>query len=424
MSVSSLHCYIYNNNAENKRDTSLIALTPFFIVFLKILLHFCSHYLKLSFMINTEKIFNLLAGEIELFTGVPDSLLKDFCACITDCVPIERHIIAANEGSAVAIASGYYLATGKPALVYMQNSGIGNAVNPLLSLADPKVYRIPMLLVVGWRGEPGVKDEPQHIKQGEVTLNLFDTMQIPTTVIDEDETVAEEQFRQLLTQIKSTFSPHAAIIRKDLFSSYKLKNKPANNFTLSREEALQTVIDSLREDDIVISTTGKLSRELFEYRVLKGEGHEKDFLTVGSMGHSISIALGVALSKPDRLVYCLDGDGAVIMHMGAMTNIGALGLKNIRHIIFNNGSHESVGGQPTVAFNINIPQIAIGCGYEQVYSFSNIEISKLKQALKAFRDEEGPSLLEIKINTASRDDLGRPTRTTHENKEDFMKFLK
>jgi len=377
--------------------------------------------LKLQTMINTEKIYNLLSGEIELFTGVPDSLLKDLCACITDQAPAGRHIIAANEGAAVAIASGYYLASGKPALVYMQNSGIGNAVNPLLSLADPKVYRIPMLLVVGWRGEPGVKDEPQHAKQGEVTLALFDAMKIPYIVIDEDETTAEKQFTQLLAQAVLTSSPQAAIIRKNLFSPYKLKNKPVNNFTMSREEALQTVVNSLEKNDIVISTTGKLSRELFEYREMKGEGHEKDFLTVGSMGHSMSIALGVALSKPDRLVYCLDGDGAMMMHLGAMTNIGASGLKNIRHIVFNNGAHESVGKQPTVAFQMNIPQIALGCRYKDAYSVT--EITELKQVLKTFRDKEGPVLLEIKVNLASREDLGRPTRTTHENKEDFMKYL-
>jgi phosphonopyruvate decarboxylase len=373
-------------------------------------------------MINTEKIFNLLAGEIDLFTGVPDSLLKDLCACITDHTASGRHIIAANEGAAVAIAAGHYLAAGKPALVYMQNSGIGNAVNPLLSLADEKVYRIPMLLVVGWRGEPGVKDEPQHIKQGEVTLSLFEAMQIPYMVIDEDGTIAEKQFIQLLAQANSTSSPQAAIIRKDLFSPYKLKNKPLNNFTMSREEALQTVVNLLEKDDIVISTTGKLSRELFEYREIKGEGHEKDFLTVGSMGHSMSIALGVALSKPGRLVYCLDGDGAVIMHLGAMTNIGASELKNIRHIVFNNGAHESVGAQSTVAFNIDVQQIAMGCGYKKAKSVA--DTLELKQVLKTFRDEEGPVLLEIKINIASRNDLGRPTRTTHENKEDFMNHLK
>jgi phosphonopyruvate decarboxylase len=306
-------------------------------------------------------------------------------------------------------------------MVYMQNSGTGNAVNPLLSLADPKVYSIPMLLVVGWRGEPGFKDEPQHVKQGEVTLSLFDAMQIPYTVISDDDATAESQFMQLIEQAKSTSAPCAAIIRKGLFSAYKLKNKPANDYPMSREEALQTVIDSLKKDDVVVSTTGKLSRELFEYREKKGEGHDRDFLTVGSMGHSMSIATGVALSKPDRRVYCLDGDGAFIMQMGALTSIGALGLTNFRHIVFNNGAHESVGAQPTVAFRIDIPQIALSCGYEEAYSVDNI--ADLKQVLECFRDEQGPALLEIKVNLASRDDLGRPTRTTHENKEDFMKGL-
>ena len=372
-------------------------------------------------MIDTEKIYHLLSGEIDLFTGVPDSLLKDLCAYITDHAPAGRHIIAANEGAAVAIAAGHYLATGKPALVYMQNSGMGNAVNPLLSLADPKVYSIPMLLVVGWRGEPCVKDEPQHVKQGEVTLSLLDAMQIPYIVIDEEETIAEKQFTQLLAQAKSTSSPQVAIIRKNLFSPYQLKNKPVNKYEMSREEALQTVVDSLEKGDIVVSTTGKLSRELFEDREKKGKGHEKDFLTVGSMGHSMSIALGIALNKPDRLVYCLDGDGAVIMHLGAMTNIGVSKLKNIRHIVFNNGAHESVGKQPTAGFRSDIRQIALSCGYKDAFCIYNI--ADLQQAMRVFKDIEGPSLLEIRINLESRDDLGRPTRTTHENKKDFMKFL-
>ena len=384
-------------------------------------MYFCGH-LFYQKMIRTEKIFSLLSDETGLFTGVPDSLLKEFCAYITDHAPSGRHIIAANEGAAVAIAAGHYLATGKPALVYMQNSGIGNAVNPLLSLADPKVYRIPMLLVVGWRGEPGIKDEPQHIRQGEVTLSLFEAMQIPYLVIDEDETIAGKQFIQLLTQAKTTSSPQVAIIRKNLFSPYQLKNKPVSKYSMSREEALQTVVDSLEKTDIIISTTGKLSRELFEYRRMKGDSHEKDFLTVGSMGHGMSIALGVALNQPDRIVYCLDGDGAVLMHMGAMTNIGASGLKNIRHIIFNNGAHESVGKQSTVAFKIDLGQIAKACGYQYAYNIS--DIADLKKVMTFFRDETGPVLLEIKVNLNSRNDLGRPSRTTHENKEDFMNFLK
>jgi phosphonopyruvate decarboxylase len=247
-------------------------------------------------------------------------------------------------------------------------------------------------------------------------------MKIPYEVIDEEETIAEQQFTQLLAQATSTSSPQVAIIRKNLFSPYKLKNKPVNEYKMSREEALQAVVDSLQKDDIVISTTGKLSRELFEYRELKGEGHEKDFLTVGSMGHSMSIALGVALNKPDRIVYCLDGDGAAIMHLGAMTNIGVSGLRNIRHIVFNNGAHESVGKQPTVAYRIDLVQIALACGYKNAYRIDNN--ADLKEAMRFFRDEEGPVLLEIRVNLASRDDLGRPTRTTHENKEDFMRYMK
>jgi phosphonopyruvate decarboxylase len=373
-------------------------------------------------MINTRNIYDLLTDNgLDLFTGVPDSLLKDICACISDNTPANKHIIATNEGAAVAIAAGHYLATKKPSLVYMQNSGTGNAVNPLLSLADEKVYQIPMLLMVGWRGEPGTKDEPQHIKQGEVTLALFDAIKIPYTIIDSDENTAKKQFLQLIIDIKTKETPYAAIIRKNTFSPYKLKNKPKNDFEMSREEALQTVINSLTPQDLVISTTGKLSRELFEYREQKKEGHDKDFLTVGSMGHSSSIALGVALSAPDRLVYCLDGDGAMLMHMGAMATIGASGIENFRHIVFNNGVHESVGAQPTVAFKINLPEIANGCGYRTAQTVTSVV--ELKERLKDFRAEKGPSFLEIKVNTITRENLGRPTRTTHENKHDFMKNL-
>jgi phosphonopyruvate decarboxylase len=374
-------------------------------------------------MINTSKIYNLLRGSgINLFTGVPDSLLKDICAYISDNTPNDKHIIAANEGVAVAIAAGHYLATKNTAMVYMQNSGIGNATNPLLSLADEKVYQIPMFLMIGWRGEPGTKDEPQHVKQGEVTLDLLDAMKISYKVIDDDETVAMKQFQQLISDIQATECPHAAIIRKNTFLPYKLKNKLENHFEMSREEALQIVIDSLEIQDIVISTTGKLSRELFEYREQKGAGHKKDFLTVGSMGHSSSIALGVALNIPNRLVYCLDGDGAFIMHTGAITNIGALKPSNYKHIIFNNGAHESVGSQPTVAFQMNFPQMALSCGYQTAQTVSTVET--LKNILNDFRTEQGPSFLEIKINTNSRENLGRPSRTTHENKNDFMANLK
>jgi phosphonopyruvate decarboxylase len=373
-------------------------------------------------MIRVATIYNILTKNgTDFFTGVPDSLLKDFCAYIQDNTPKEKNIIASNEGAAIAIATGHYLATESTPLVYMQNSGIGNAVNPLLSLADEKVYKIPMLLVIGWRGEPNTKDEPQHKKQGEVMLDMLSAMKIPYSIIETDEQIATKQFEELLSNIKVNGYPHAAVIRKDTFSAYTLKSKIENNFEMSREYALQTVINSLKEKDVTISTTGKLSRELFEYREKTNAGHSNDFLTVGSMGHSSSIALGVALNKPDRNVYCLDGDGALIMHTGAMATTGALKPKNYKHIVFNNGSHESVGGQPTVAFGMDLPQTALSCGYKTALSVSTQK--DLESVLLEFGNMPSPAFLEIKVNTKSRADLGRPTTTTYENKEQFISNL-
>lgn len=373
-------------------------------------------------MLEVEKIYKCLTvNGVDFFAGVPDSLLKNFCAYITDNVSPQNHIIAANEGAAVGLAAGHYLATQRFPVVYMQNSGLGNTVNPLLSLADEKVYSIPMLLFIGWRGEPGVKDEPQHRKQGEVTLDLLDAMQIPYTVLSTDEKEAVSQINEICGIMIQNCKPAAVVIRKDTFAKYKLKNVSSNDYTMSREEAMKIVVDSLSDSDVVVSTTGKLSRELFEYREFKKQGHGMDFLTVGSMGHSSSIALGIALEKPQRNVYCFDGDGAFIMHIGAITNIGKLAPKNFRHIIFNNGSHESVGGQPTLAFSINIPDIAKACGYNDSFSVESKE--QLLKVLDIFENIQGPVLLEIKVKVSSRDDLGRPTTTPIENKNNFMSFL-
>lgn len=373
-------------------------------------------------MVSVDKVYNtFLSNGVNFFTGVPDSLLKNICAYITDHASREKHIIAANEGAAVGIAAGHYMASGRIPLVYMQNSGLGNTVNPLLSLADEKVYSLPLLLMIGWRGEPGVKDEPQHKKQGEVTLSLLDSMQIPYVILDTDEDKALEQLCDIIKSACEKSIPHAIVIRKDTFSKYKLRNEQANDCSLSRENALKQVVDQLNETDIVVSTTGKLSRELFEYRETKCQSHGHDFLTVGSMGHSSSIALGIALEKPERKVFCLDGDGAFIMHMGAVSNIGNLSPKNYFHILFNNGAHESVGGQPTLGFQIDIPAIAKACGYR--YSISVTSKEEIEKALAELQFMEGPVLLELKVKVASRNDLGRPTTTPIENKEHFMKFL-
>ncbi len=373
-------------------------------------------------MVSPELFIETLrANGVNFFAGVPDSLLKNVCAYITDNVPSDCNLITANEGSAVGVAAGHYLATGNLPLVYMQNSGIGNAVNPLLSLADEKVYSIPMLVMIGWRGEPGVHDEPQHVKQGAVTLSLLDAMEIPYIILPDDDTAASTAVGMLVTDCKKTQKPHAIIIRKGTFGLYKLKTKVPNENPVSREDAMKLVVDSLPADSIIVSTTGKLSRELYEYRDVLKQSHESDFLTVGSMGHSSSIALGIALAKPERKVFCFDGDGAFIMHMGAISNIGHLAPRNFIHIVFNNGAHESVGGQPTLGYGIDIPEIARSCGYKNIISVAGSD--EISKSLTNAFNSDGPTLIEIKVGINSREDLGRPKTSPIENKEAFMKFI-
>lgn len=374
-------------------------------------------------MVSPELFIKTLqANGVNFFAGVPDSLLKNVCAYITDNVSLDRNIITANEGSAVGVAAGHYLATGEVPLVYMQNSGIGNAVNPLLSLADEKVYSIPMIVMIGWRGEPGVHDEPQHVKQGAVTLSLLDGMEIPWLVLPDDYREATSALVLIISSCRKTSKPHAIVIKKGTFGPYKLQTKVPNDNPVCREEAMKCVVDSIPSDSIIVSTTGKLSRELYEYRDSKGQSHESDFLTVGSMGHSSSIALGIALAKPDRKVFCFDGDGAFLMHMGAISNIGNLAPKNYVHVLFNNGAHESVGGQPTLGFNIDVPEIAMACGYRNAITVTAFE--GIRSAIEEALNNEGPSLIEIRVGINSRDNLGRPKTTPIENKVAFMEFLK
>jgi len=373
-------------------------------------------------MISPKNFYNhLTKKDVEFFTGIPDSLLKDICAYITDNTSNEKHIIAANEGNAIAIASGYHMATNKVPMVYMQNSGIGNTVNPLISLADSAVYQIPILLMIGLRGEPGKKDEPQHVKQGLVTADLLDAMQIPYLIIDQDEEKALEQLDKALATIKETNSSFAIIIKKGTFEKYSIKNKVESNYTLYREEVIKTILNKLEGKELIVSTTGKTSRELFEARVALKQLHNSDFLTVGSMGHASQIALGIAISKPKRKIICIDGDGAVLMHMGGMAIIGAQSPKNFLHIVINNGSHESVGGQPTIAFKIDIPAIAKANGYKYAVQVSTSD--ELENALDKVRENDYPALIEVMVKIGSRDDLGRPTIKPVDNKKDFMKNL-
>lgn len=372
-------------------------------------------------MIRPEYFIETLkANGIDCFAGVPDSLLKNICAYITDHCDAQHNIITANEGAAVGLAAGHYLATGKPACVYMQNSGEGNIINPLASLTDPEVYNIPVLLLIGWRGRPGVHDEPQHVKQGKVTTGLLNTMGVNFDVLSKDEDKAEKQIAKAVEALNRK-EVYALVIEKDTFDSYTLQNVEKNDFSMSREEAIQTVAAALGDKDAIVSTTGMISRELFEYRTQMNQGHERDFLTVGSMGHASQIALGIAMEKKDRRIWCFDGDGATIMHMGSMAIVASKAPKNYIHVVFNNGAHDSVGGQPTVGLSIDLPAIAQAVGYKQVYSCNSKEY--LEELLQKIQGQEGPILLQICVKKGNRKDLGRPTTTPIQNKEALMQFL-
>ena len=368
-------------------------------------------------------IEKLKENGIDCFAGVPDSLLKNICAYITDHSDARHNIITANEGAALGLAAGHYLATGKPACVYMQNSGEGNIINPLASLTDKEVYNIPVLLLIGWRGRPGLHDEPQHVKQGKITTGLLDVMGINYDILSKDEDEAGRQIEKAARALHNN-DVYALVIEKETFQEYKLQNVEVNDLTLSREEAIQTAASALGPKDIIVSTTGMISRELFEARTAWGQGHERDFLTVGSMGHASQIALGIAMEKPDRNVWCFDGDGATIMHMGSLAIVASKKPANYIHVVFNNGAHDSVGGQPTVGLKIDLPAVAKAVGYAAAFSVStkeelNSRLSMLNSQLKT-----GPVFLEIKVKKGNRKDLGRPTTTPIENKQALMQFLK
>lgn len=366
---------------------------------------------------KVENLIKLL--DVDFYTGVPDSQLKPLCDFLMDRFSLDplHHIIAANEGNAAALAAGYHLATGRVPVVYMQNSGLGNVVNPVASLLNSKVYGIPCLFIVGWRGEPGVHDEPQHIFQGEITLPLLETLDIPYCIIDK--TTTEEQIRTKYEEYRKLFcqgKQAAFVVCKDGLE-YTGKTVYWNAYTMTREESIGHILSAVGED-LVVATTGKASREVFEYRVAQNQDHSRDFLTVGSMGHSSSIALGIALQRPGRRVWCLDGDGAVLMHLGAMALIGANKPANLIHVILNNEAHESVGGMPTVAGMIDLPAISRACGYPHAVSVKNL--NELDQVLAVTKQCRQLTLIEVKCALGARNNLGRPTTTVQENKVVFM----
>lgn len=370
---------------------------------------------------KAEEFVHVLQSEF--YTGVPDSLLQPLCNYLMKHYGVDKkhHVIGANEGNCVAMAAGYHLATGKYPVVYMQNSGEGNAVNPIASLLNEKVYAIPAIFVVGWRGEPGKKDEPQHIFQGEITRSLLSLLSIESYVVGKETTVTE------LTRVRASFEEQlskgqsvAFVIQKGALTNDE-EMVYSNAYHMTREAVVRAVSEVAKEDPI-ISTTGKASRELFEAREARGEGHQYDFLTVGSMGHASSIACAIAAQKPETKIWCVDGDGALIMHMGAMAVVGRLQPDNLVHILINNEAHETVGGLPTAADAVSLSEIAKACGYQVIPKVE--EEAELLEALKKCRDSRKLTFLEVDCALGARADLGRPTASARENKEQFMQYLK
>ncbi|HEX9565840.1 MAG TPA: phosphonopyruvate decarboxylase [Gemmatimonadaceae bacterium] len=372
-------------------------------------------------MIEPRSFFEAVSrAGVAFFAGVPDSLLKEFCAFMSDVMPAERHVIACNEGNALAVAAGAQLATGSVPLVYLQNSGFGNLVNPLISLTDPEVYGLPIILLIGWRGEPGTKDEPQHMVQGRVQEGLLRTLGVPSVTMGPESNPAEVASWAVQTA-RARGGPVAILVRKGTFASYRAAVAAPKDPYPTREEIIEVVLERVDERDVVVATTGMTSREVFEVRERRGEGHGQDFLTVGSMGHASAIALGLAAHLPDRHVWCLDGDGAALMHLGAMTTLGTSGLVNVVHVLLNNGAHDSVGGQPTVGRLIDFQAIARASRYR--FTARAGTIAELRRALGEEALRWGPSMLEVWVRKGARSNLGRPTTAPMQNKAALQRLI-
>ena len=372
-------------------------------------------------MIDTLKFFNSLKkNKIDFFTGVPDSLLKEFCFCVTENTNKSEHIINANEGSSIGLSVGYNLATNKIPLVYFQNSGLGNIINPFTSIVHESVFKIPILLFIGWRGEPGKKDEPQHIFQGKITEKILEALEIEYEILNTNTSESITQVERIIKKIEINQKPIAILVKKNSFSKYSFKSKESKN-NLKREKCIQVILDKLKDEDVLVSTTGKTSRELYELSE-RNKLKNPRFLSIGGMGHVSQISLGISNNSSKR-VFCLDGDGSIIMHMGSMGIIGDNAGSNYFHILFNNGTHESVGGQPTIGGEINFELLSLSLGYESYF-----KITYEEQLLDFFKNTlnsvKGPVFIEILIDSSSRQNLGRPKDTPLQQKEKFTKLFK
>lgn len=377
-------------------------------------------------MINSERFYMMLKNTgVNFFTGVPDSLLNDFCLYLADNLPQDQHTIAANEGNAIAIAAGYHIATGTLPMVYMQNSGIGNSVNPLISLTNKETYAIPMILLIGWRGSPGVNDWAHHKKQGQETPVLLESLDIPYKVLDDNEVEAADLIKWAWETAMEKSGPVALLAKKGILSGGSKKNLllEESEYPLSRENAIECIINTVPKDTIFVATTGRATREIYEVRESQGAGHEHDFLNVGAMGHASSIALGISIGSQNRLVVCLDGDAAAIMHLGSFAIAGTSGRSNLLHIVLNNGAHESVGGQPSAGHKINFTGIAESAGYHTV----GCEVADkmgLEAAIKKLILSPGPGFIDMRIRKGIRMDIPSLKVSLIDSKCQMMNTLK
>ena len=374
-------------------------------------------------MVNQQELFDALFDMgVDFFTGVPDSLLNDFCLYMTNNLPASEHVMAANEGNAIGIAAGHFMATGKLPLVYMQNSGIGNATNPLLSLTHDCVYGIPMLLVIGWRGDPSINDHAQHKKQGELTPVLMTDMDIPYEILDDDNTVIEK-FRWAANKAREISSPVALIAKKAILTQKEKKQMYPESPLMNREEAVSVVIDVFGDGAVYLGTTGRATREVHEQLKMHGvsEGHE--WQNVGSMGHVSSVGLGLALARPDKKIVVFDGDAAAVMHLGAFATNCRYKAANLIHIVLNNGVNESVGGQQSAGQLIDLTGVAKSCGYRNVGHAVKTK-EELQQVLKTLPGDDMPTFIDVYVRQGIRPDMPKLNIDHKAQKEALMNYLK
>lgn len=373
-------------------------------------------------MVNQQYLFESLKSlGVDFFTGVPDSLLNNFCLYMVENIPDGQHVMAANEGNAIAIAAGHYMATGSIPVVYMQNSGIGNATNPLLSLTHDCVYGIPMILIIGWRGDPAINDHAQHKKQGELTPVLMTDMDIPYEILDDENTVVEK-FTWAIEKAKEISAPVALIAKKAILTEKVKKQDYPKSKLMNREEAVSAVVDVLGKDAIYLGSTGRTTREVHEQLKAHGVGEGHEWQNVGSMGHVSSVGLGIALAKPEQRVVVFDGDAAVVMHMGALATNCRYKAGNMIHIVLNNGVNESVGGQPSAGYIVNLTEVAAACGYRTPGHAVETK-EELQAILKDYKNGEMPLFIDVHVRQGIRSDMPKLNIDHKAQKDALMKNL-